>query len=428
MSHAEKSLIGSVILDPDCIDLVREHVPEGKYFHCITFAEAFDKAVKLKEEGKDVDITTVLDTMNSRNNGAMDKLMEAVDDTPTTAHAEQYAEMVKEAYMRKLLAQALKAINPLDKTKYPTMIDALNELERQQEGLSAMINKGKQSDIRSLLNNSYEKYMEEAENKENTNIIKTGFYDLDKAVSGIEKGETAIIAARPAMGKTALALCMALNIAKQGKGVIIFSLEMTKERLTNRLICIESRINATRYKQRRLHKEEITRMINAISAISDLPIYIYDDVRNTTEIRSLVAKHCIKLEIGGVFVDFLTLLNDSRPSNISQSNYVGMLIQSLQNTGKHYRVPMIVLSQLSRALAQRNNKRPIMTDLRESGNIEEAADTILFLHRQDYYEQEESSGIAELSIAKARDGERGLCELKWTSESTRFDNLAKGVD
>ena len=423
--HSEKSLLGSIIFEPECIDLVRQYVPEGRYFYNQVYAQAYDTAIRLKDEGREVDITTVVDNMDS-DNGTIPKIMEAVDSVPTAAHAEEYAQAVRDNYLRRLLGQALKAINPLDKSRYPSVLDALNETERQFEGLANMIKRGEETDIKDLLTSSYEKYMEEAERRENPNIIPTGFYDLDGVTSGIEKGETVIIAARPSMGKTALALCMALNIAKKGREVIFFSLEMTKERLVNRLICIEGRLNATNFKKRSLSSEEVSRMIQAINVIAGLPIKIIDNIRTTTEIKSIVARQSLKNEVGAVFVDFLTLLNDKRSGGMSQADYVGSLVKGLQDVGKKYRVPIIILSQLSRALSQRNDKRPVMTDLRESGNIEEAADMILFLHRDDYYQQDsENKGIAEVGIAKARDGETGNFELRWMPQSTRFDNLLK---
>ncbi len=421
--QSEKSLIGSILIEQECVDLVAGYVPDGNYFTNKLFGQAYDTALRLHAEGKTVDISTMTDAAGF-DNYKMLELMGAVDETPTASHAEEYAKLIRENHIRKQLAE-LRKINPMDKKTFPTINSIFAETERILTGAGSLtINKD--VPMEKLVENSLTSYVKE-EGKENPNIISTGFYDLDKYIDGFEKGETIILAARPSLGKTALALCFTLNVAKQGRPVLFFSLEMRKERLVNRLICAESKVSFTEFKRRKLGKEEKDRAAEGAVVLSRLPIIINDIVKTTTEIKAEVARKSARQELGLVVIDFLTLLNDSQEKSQNTHSYVGGLVKKIQSMGHTYNVPILVLAQLNRAVAGRQNKRPVMSDLRESGNIEEAADKILFIHRDDYYTGESGENVsAEVGIAKNRDGMKGVCELLWIPQYTRFENMAIG--
>ena len=421
--ESEKALIGSIITEPNCIDLIRQYVPDGSYFKNQLFGKIFDVATELQTAGKPVDITTVSDTANLQGD-ALKQLMQAAD-IPTAVNAEQYAKTVRDFYTRRMLAE-IRRIDPLDIRKYPTPLDAITEIE-QKTSKALHITHTEEKTMKELVMGEYDKYCEEHEQGKNPNITSTGFYDLDQLIDGLENGENIIIAARPSMGKTALGLGIGRNVAKRGKKVIFFSLEMRKERLVSRLVCTEGKINATRFKRRKLNQDEYYRLVNAMGTVGEMPISIRDDVRTTTEIRSIVARETARGEVGLVLIDFLTLLSDPQPRGANTSVHVGNMAKAIQQIGHAYNVPMITLAQLNRKVEDRNNKRPALSDLRESGNIEEAADKVLLIYRENYYSDEgkELPTEAEISAAKTRDGATGACKLLWTPEYTRFDNLVK---
>ncbi|UNC91670.1 replicative DNA helicase [Candidatus Contubernalis alkaliaceticus] len=425
MALSEKSLIGSVITEPNCIDLIRQYVPDGSYFKNILLGKVFDMAVTLQADGRQVDISTINDALNLKSE-ALKQIMNAVNETPTSAHAEDYAKMVRDYYARRLLSE-LRAVDPLDIKKYPNPLDVVTAIEQGTEKALGIINSSQETSVKDIVLVAYDEYCKEHEQGKNPNMISTGFYDLDELIDGLERGENIIIAARPSMGKTAFGLCICRNVAKRGKKVIIFSLEMRKERLINRIVCTEGSINATRFKRRKLEKEEFNRLITVMGNVGQMPLVIRDDVRTTTEIRSIIAREAAKGDVGLVMIDFLTLLSDPQPRGSSVHNHIGNIAKNIQQIGHAYNVPIITLAQLNRKVEDRNNKRPALSDLRESGNIEEAADKVLFIYREDYYEKDKSNhtGIAEIGAAKTRDGATGACKLLWTPEYTRFDNYCE---
>jgi len=427
MTESEKSLIGSILTDPECIDIIRQYVPDGSYFKNILFGKVFDVAVNLYVSQKKIDIAIINDRAGLKGD-MLGQLMRAVDETPTTAHAEEYAKNVRDHHTRRALAD-IKKINPLDIKRYPNVLDVITEIEKKASEALQTVSIAEEKTIRQLTEEICDKYIKEKNLGRNPNIISTGFYDLDNLIDGLEKGESVILAARPSMGKTALGLCICRNVAKKGHKTLIFSLEMCKERLVNRLLCMDGRINATRFKRRQLTEQEIEKLNLSAEAISRLPLVIKDDVRTTTEIRSIVAREKVKGGVGLVMIDFLTLLGDPQPRGVNMSVHVGNMAKAIQQMGHAYNIPIITLAQLSRAVESRNNKRPVLSDLRESGNIEESADKVLFIYRENYYsDSEEEKRLptkAEIGAAKTRDGATGSCSLLWTPEYTRFDNIAR---
>ncbi len=255
--------------------------------------------------------------------------------------------------------------------------------------------------------------------------VPSGFYDLDAHTSGFGRSDLIIVAGRPSMGKTSFALNIAHNIAKNGLGVAIFSLEMSKEQLAQRLLASEAQIESNRLRGGRVSQEDLERLALSLGTLSELPIYIEDTgnigvAQMRSLLRRLIAEQ--KVELGLVLIDYLQLMEGSDSNNRVQE--ISRITRGLKILAKEINVPVIALSQLSRAVEARNNKRPMMSDLRESGSIEQDADLIIMLYRDEYYNPDTvDRGVAEVNIAKHRNGPTGTVKLLFKSEYTKFLNL-----
>ena len=419
---SEKAIIGSILLDPDCIDLVKKYV-QGEYFKNPILGEAFTIIVNMHEEKRDIDLVTVSDVVGIKKAAL---LADVLNETVTSAHAEEYAKIVRDYYVRRTLAGKMKSINPLDEKKYPTPLDVITQVEKETKLASALLEETEEVSLETLVGEVYDELYETEGGKQSKDLIPTGFIDLDKIILGIEKGEIIIIAGRPAMGKTSLALNISLNVAKKGVGVLIFSLEMSAKRLIARLLCMEGRIDTNRFKEKTLYEEEHERLAKAVGVIPNLPLKIVEKVNKTVDIRSVIAKHTAREDIGLVVIDYLQLIRDQSARGRSRANEVGDIAKTVQTMAHYYNVPVILLSQLRRECEDRPNKRPRLTDLYESGDIEAAADKVLALYRDEVYDAgTKDKGIAEIGVLKHRDGPTGMAKLAFFDYCTRFENLAR---
>lgn len=411
-----------MMMEPDCIDLIKKYIPNGTYFVNKNLGKVLDTVYKMNDEGKSIDITTVYDAVP----GVVHSLPQIMDALVTTAHTEGYAKMVRDGYARRTLKSFMSNINPLDTKKYNTPLDAVTEIEKNIRDIEQVIQNAEEVSTLDLVNeclNNIERDMEQGTNK---NILPTGFVDLDKILLGVELTENVILAARPSMGKTALSQCIALNMAKNGEKVLFFSLEMSKERLMNRLFSIEGKIESEKIRTRRLSSEEYSELLKAATLLSNLEFIIIDDAFNLSEIKSIVARHAAKGSVGLVVIDYLQLLRESGRRFQNRQVELGYYANEIARMAKVYNTRTITLSQLSRAVENRDNRRPRLSDLYESGAIEAAADIVLFLYRDEYYNPDtENNGIAEIGAAKTRDGATGGCKLAWIGEHYRFANLAR---
>ncbi|MCM8820155.1 MAG: AAA family ATPase [Candidatus Omnitrophica bacterium] len=420
---SEKAVIGSMLLDPSCIDLVKKYIRDSSYFKNFILGEAFSTIIKMHEEKKNIDLITVSDTIGI-NKAVV--LADALNETVTSAHAEEYARIIRDYYVRKVLAEKLKSINPFDEKKYLTPLDVVTKIEKETKLVSALLEETEEVNLETLVGEVYDDFYKTGEEKQMKNLIPTGFIDLDKIILGLERGENIVIAGRPGMGKTALALNIALNVAKKGYNVLIFSLEMSARRLIARLLCMEGRIDTIRFKEKSLYEEEHERLAKAVAVVSNLPLKIIEKVNKTIDIRSIIAKHTAKKDIGLVIIDFLQLIKDQSIKGRTRANEVGDIAKAIQDMAHFYDVPIILISQLNRECEKRPDKRPKQIDLYESGDIEASADKILALYRDEEYNPDtKDKGIAEVGVLKHRDGSKGMVKLAWLGYCTKFENLVR---
>jgi len=415
--YSEKALIGSMILDPACIDMVRQYVKGPGYFQNAVHGKIFGVLLKMAEEEKKIDVATVYDEV--RNEVSVQYLTQTINLLPTAAHAEEYAKNVRDNYMRSLIRERLRVFNPTDTEKYPTMLDVLNYLEAVYRDSQAVVAEEKEITVAEIV----EARMKELQEERNSRIIPTGYLDLDRIINGLEQSELVVVAARPGMGKTALALNIGLNLCHAGKKVIFFTLEMSKERLVDRLISIESQVPARKIKNRRLDDQDREKLARAVVSLSRISLIIRDKAYSVTEMRAEVAKEAAKGPVGLVVVDYLQLISDGKKHQ-SRNTEIGFYSRQLVQLAKDFNTTVLCLSQLSRKVEDRTDKRPRLSDLYESGMIEANIDKALLLYREEYYKPDtKSKGITEIGVGKNRDGDIGRCEVLFTPETITFRNL-----
>jgi len=341
----------------------------------------------------------------------------------TSAYAEQHAKELQQKHaMRELFRACQDGIKIACSENNAT--DAISKIDTMIMNATKHITTSRLTEIMYIAEKRFSKYHEDEARGKSFDGYPSGYIELDKKISGFALGESTIIAARPSMGKTSYALNITLNIAKKGIPVLFFTLEQNEEGITDRLLCIEGKINNKRYRNRRLDETEKNSLGKAYSRLIQLPIKIVDGSINTSQMRSFVARELRESKDLLVISDFLTLFTDY--PQLSAHERYGYVAKRIQSMAKEFKIPFITLAQLNRQLEQRNNKKPILSDLRESGNIEEAADKVLFLYRDEYYNPDtKDTNIAEVLCAKNRDGETGLIKLLWQPEYYKFANLAR---
>ena len=428
--EAEEAILGGILLDPEAIARIADSLVT-KAFSLESHQEIYHAAQVLHAQGKPTDLMAVSSYLADHNLlekiGGTTKLAQLLNRTVSAVNIDRYTALVMDKFTRRQLIYAGHEIVDLgyDTAKdLETVLDEseqkifrLNQ-ERPQEGLVA---------ISDTLVNAFNT-IEDLHQETALPGIPSGFYDLDAITSGFGRSDLIIVAGRPAMGKTSFCLCMAANIAKQQKlPVAIFSLEMSREQLAQRMLASEAKIPSNRLRSGRVAQNEFDPLVNAVGSLSELPIYI-DDTANLSimQMRSQVRRlqGQIKQELGLVLLDYLQLMEGSGGDNRVQQ--LSKMTRSLKGMARELNVPIIALSQLSRGVEQRNNKRPMLSDLRESGSIEQDADLVVMLYRDEYYNPDTPDrGIAEAIIVKHRNGPVGTVKLIFQGEFTKFENLAK---
>jgi len=417
--ETERALLGAILTDELQLDVVLEHVSTPEAFYSEANQHVFKIMQELKAGHQTIDLVTVADKLPQ----AAQYIAELTSAVVTSAHAEDYAKQVADKYLKRELFRACeegKKIIMSDKEADEVVSEVDSLLGKVGRGISL-----KGAKLSELVVQRLDKYMDDETKGIHWEGIKTGFADVDDLIDGFALGENVILAARPSMGKTSLALNIALNAAKKGTHVNFFSMEMSKERITDRLLCMEGSINAKKMRVRKLSPEEVGRIQKAEKVLQALPITIYDGSMNTSKIRSVVAR-----SRGNSFavIDYLTLLADH--PNLSSNERYGTIAKTIQGIGADFKIPMLTLSQLNRKPEERTNKRPMLSDLRESGDIEAAADKVLFIYRDEYYNPDtKDRGVAEVICAKNRDGETGMEKLYWRPEILKFGDISwQGVE
>ena len=428
--QAETEILGGILLDPDALARVAE-ILKPEAFYLTAHQEIYRAAMLLAAQGRPTDLTSVSAWLDDREllerMGGTSALRKLVEQTPSSINIDQYAKLVADKYVRRQLIRASSAAASL---AYDTSMDIPLVVDRIEQEIFEVTQDRIQKSLvpaSDILLNIFAQLEEKAEQEGALPGIPTGFYDLDTKTQGLQRSDLVIVAGRPSMGKTAICLNMAHNIAAQVRlPVAVFSLEMSREQLVQRLLASEAKIESHRLRSGRISEHEWQRLSQSIGRLSELPIYIDDTTNATvTEIRSKTRR--LQAETGGalgmVLLDYLQLMEGSGSDN--RVLELARITRGLKALAKELNVPVVVLSQLSRAVESRSDKRPQLSDLRESGSIEQDADLVLMLYRDEYYDPGTTEkGLAEVIIVKHRNGPTGTVKLLFENQYTQFRNLA----
>lgn len=428
--EAEQSVLGAMIIDRECIATVTEII-KSEDFYKENHKEIFEAIIDLFDQNEPVDIITVADQLKVRGTldavGGLEYLTDLVTQVPTTANVKYYTKIVEEKSMLRKLIKASVDIANMSYEATEEVSYIMDFAEKQIFNILQKRNSQGFVSIKDVLIESFDKIEELYKSKGKVIGIPTGFIDLDLKTAGLHPSDLILIAARPAMGKTSFALNIAQYAAVHAKvPVAIFSLEMSKEQLVNRMLWSEALVDSQRIRTGELQDEDWPKLARAVGPLSEAPIYI-DDTPGISVVEMRAKCRRLKLEknLGLVVIDYLQLVQGrGRAENRQQE--ISEISRSLKILAKELNVPVITLSQLSRAPEQRADHRPILSDLRESGAIEQDADIVMFLYRDDYYHPDtEKKNIAECIIAKHRNGSTGTIELVWLGQYTKFANLER---
>jgi replicative DNA helicase len=428
---AEESVLGAMMLSPGAIGAVSEILDAGDFYR-ESHATIYRAAIGLYAKGEPVDAITLVDELDRLSHladvGGQERVHELAALVPATSNAAHYARIVHEMATLRGLIRAGNDIARLGFDRPGETVDLVDRAEQIVFALSQQRVSSEFAHIDSLLKDSFERITALYEAGTDTTGTASGYKGLDRITSGFQPGNLIIVAARPSMGKSALALGMAANIAvRDQKPVALFTLEMSKSEVTQRFMCSEGKVESQRLRTGKLAADDWPRLTAACDKLSKAPIYV-DDTGSITmmEIRSKLRRLKSQCpELGLVIIDYLQLMTSG--TNVeNRVQEVSQISRSLKVLARDLEVPILALSQLSRAVEQRHDKRPILSDLRESGSIEQDADVVMFVYRDEYYnpEDSESAGIAELHIAKHRNGPTDMTKLAFQKRYAKFSDLA----
>lgn len=430
---AEQAVLGSMLVDKDAVISAVE-ILKAEDFYREDNKEIYAAMFELYSLGKHIDMITVKDQLTLRGTiekvGGTEYIAMLIDNVPTTSNIESYVKIVEE---KSITRQLIKAANNILKLGYAQTeeVDALVEkAEKDIFDIMQSRNSKGYASIKEILVSTFDQIEEMFQNKNKVSGLETGFVDLDSKISGLNKSDLLIVAARPAMGKSAFVLNIATFVALHLKvPVMVFSLEMSKEQMVNRILCSESEVDSMKVRNADLNSEEWLKLGEASGKLSEMPLYIDDTPGlSSAELRAKCRKAKLEKNIGLVIIDYLQLM-ESKTKSPSRQQEISEISRSLKILAKELSVPVIALSQLSRATESRTDHRPMLSDLRESGAIEQDADIVMFLHREDYYNADtEKKNVAEVIISKNRSGSTGTVELAWLGQYTKFANLYRGPE
>jgi len=428
--EAEQSVIGSMLMDREAIVVASELIT-GEDFYNKQYGIVFETMVELNDKGYPVDIVTLQDKLKEKDVPAEVSSLEFVRDlitaVPTSANIKYYANIVAEKATLRRMIRLNEDIANMCYAGKEKLDYILEDTEKRVFQLIQRKNTEDFTPIRQVVMNAMDRVEAASRNKGSVTGIPTGFLDLDYRTAGMQPSDLVLIAARPSMGKTAFVLNIAQHVAfKQNKTVAIFSLEMSKEQLVNRMFALESNIDAQNLRTGQLNDEEWERLIESAGVIGKSNLFIDDTPGiSVSELRSKCRKLKLEKNLSMIIIDYLQLMSGSG-RNESRQQEISEISRSLKGIARELNVPVLALSQLSRAVEQRPDHRPMMSDLRESGAIEQDADVVMFIYRDDYYNHEtEKKDIAEIIIGKQRNGPIGTVELAWLPKYTKFANLKK---
>ncbi|WP_153126917.1 replicative DNA helicase [Peribacillus tepidiphilus] len=432
--EAEQAVLGAIFLEPSSLTLASEIlIPED--FYRTSHQKIFSVMLSLNDHGKAVDLITVTEELSASKSledvGGITYLSELASSVPTAANIEYYARIVEEKSLLRRLIRTATNIAQDGYTREDEVEVLLSEAEKSIMDVAQRKNAGAFQNIKDILVRTYDNIEVLANRKGDITGIPTGFTELDRMTAGFQRNDLIIVAARPSVGKTAFALNIAQNVAtKTDENVAIFSLEMGAEQLVMRMLCAEGNINAQNLRTGSLTDEDWRKLTMAMGSLSNAGIYI-DDTPGVriSDIRSKCRRLKQEHGLGMILIDYLQLIQGSGRSGENRQQEVSEISRSLKALARELQVPVIALSQLSRGVEQRQDKRPMMSDIRESGSIEQDADIVAFLYRDDYYDKEtENKNIIEIIIAKQRNGPVGTVQLAFVKEYNKFVNLERRFD
>ncbi|MBU8905780.1 replicative DNA helicase [Desertibacillus haloalkaliphilus] len=432
--EAEQAVLGAIFIEGQALVTASEKLaPED--FYRAAHQRIYEVMLELAEKGEPVDLVTVTSELQDRKSlddiGGVSYLSDLANAVPTAANVEYYSQIVEE---KSLLRRLIRVATNIASEGYQSEEEVdtiLNEAEKTILEVSHRKNTGAFVSIKDVLVETYEKIEMLQNRKGDITGIPTGFVDLDGMTAGFQRSDLIIVAARPSVGKTAFALNIAQNVAtKTEENVAIFSLEMGAAQLVQRMLCAEGNIDAQRMRTGGLEPDDWQKLTMAMGSLSRAGIYIDDTPGvKVNEIRAKCRRLKQEKGLGMILIDYLQLIQGNSRGGENRQQEVSEISRSLKALARELDVPVIALSQLSRGVESRQDKRPMMSDIRESGSIEQDADIVAFLYRDDYYDKEsENQNIIEIIIAKQRNGPVGTCELAFVKEYNKFVNLDRRHD
>ena len=432
--EAEQAILGCMLTDKDAVISAIEVLKEEDFYREDNKA-IYTAIMNLYNKAEPIDIITVKSELASLGKlesvGGLEYLAELPEKVPTTANVDKYIKIVEE---KSVLRSLIKTSNELITLGYDDTqeVDSIIDVaEKKIFNLMQNRNQKGYTPIKDVLVETFAQLEQLYNQKQHITGVPTGFADLDYKTSGLHESDLVLIAARPAMGKSAFAINIAANAAlKSNTPVVIFSLEMYKEQIVNRILCSEAMVDSNKIRTGQVDDDDWAKLAGALGPLSEAEIYIDDTPGiSITEIRAKCRKLKLEKNIGLVVIDYLQLVQGSSKKNSSREQEISEISRSLKILAKEINVPVIALSKLSRAAEQRPDHRPMLSDLRESGAIEQDADIVMFLYRDDYYNPDtEKKNIAEVILAKHRGGSTGTVELLWLGNFTKFANIERYRD
>ena len=427
--EAEQSVIGSMIMDKDAIVTAMEMLHKDDFYHQ-QYGILFEAMVELYSAGQPVDLVTLQNKLKEKDVpkevSSLEFVRDLVTAVPTSANIKYYATIVSENAVKRRLIRITEGIENECYAGKESLESVLDKTEKDVFALLSSRSGGDFVPIRQVVMNALEKIEKASKMSGTVTGIPTGFIDLDYRTAGLQPSDLILVAARPSMGKTAFVLNIAQYVAfHEAKSVAIFSLEMSKEQLVNRLFSLESRVDAQALRTGNLSDADWEKLVEGAGIIGDSKLIIDDTPGiSISELRSKCRKYKLEQGLDIIIIDYLQLMTGSGRGTESRQQEISDISRSLKSLARELNVPVVALSQLSRAVEQRPDHRPMMSDLRESGAIEQDADVVMFIYRDDYYNKDtELKGISEIIIAKQRNGPIGTVNLAWLPEYTKFANL-----
>ena len=429
--EAEQSVIGSMLLDPDAIEVASEMLREED-FYSRQNGVLFETITEMYQKDLDVDPVTLQTRLRDKNLPpevySTELIRDLIAQVPTSANIRSYAELVASKSILRRMIRANEEISAACYGESEEVETILDQAEKKVFEISQRRAVDSYVPIRQVVLNAMERIEKASRIKGNVTGLSTGFTDLDVKTAGLQNSDLILIAARPSMGKTALTLNIAEYLTmRENRCVAIFSLEMSKDQLMNRLLSMDSHVDAQKIRTGDLSDQEWGDIIESAGMIGESRLILDDTPAITvSEMRTRCRKYNMEFGLELVMVDYLQLMSGGGRRSDSRQQEISDISRSLKSLARELQVPIIALSQLSRAVEGRPNKRPMLSDLRESGAIEQDADVVMFIYRDEYYNPDsEKKGVAEIIIAKQRNGPIGTVELGWQPQLTRFTNLAR---